>query len=435
MNTTYTTRIEFSLRIQKFMFPLVVAISLIANGVFILFSLSTAQGIYMLLIYLIILQLLFEIADQGRRLVLQKDIENEPDIQLPFFDSVWPYVGVFLLWWVGTTLLFKAKIITIHGILAPIGLLLLVVIFVVLRFVVKVRPTALWIVIFRFVLRVFSSVFIFLPTDEWAPQKVVWVATFFRVVMFFGAAIIFNILIPNYPERSDDNILLVWWILVTPFYISWIALPFLVIFMFFTQTRLRLVFDGETPAIAPINAGEHDGEMAATESGVRQPVDPENLLPATAVVVKPPIQHTPLPTPKTTTNKIYAQSTALPAPSQPASISATTTNVKSKSDTSTHRGANRDSTKATNRKTSELNSIFGQNFLNELSVANVFHDTPPTTTAATTITIPAEIDKGAEISISTINPAPQSLQTTTSRQEVQESAKPLAPRTTQVEFV
>lgn len=266
MNTTYSTSIELNLRIQKTMFPLVVTLTLLANAIFAVCSLSKIEGIYTLLVYLIILQLLFEIVERRNNQIDAKELDDDPDLQLPFFDNVLPYVAIWLLWWIATTLLFHAMVVFTHGVLAQLVLVFLLGIFVTLRYVLQLKTTSLWVMMVRFFLHVVSCALTFFPTRDWAPQHTSWMATFVRVTLFFLASIAFNTIVGNYVGRIRDNLVLVWWILITPFYTSLIVLPVLIAFVFFTQTKLKLIFEPKTTTSAAVAADqsaatdEHDIE-------------------------------------------------------------------------------------------------------------------------------------------------------------------------------
>ena len=269
MNTAYSTPIEFNLRIQKTMFPFVVTLTLIANAYFAVCGLSKAEGIYGLLVYLLLVQLLFEVVDRNSNQLPEFDNEDEPELQLPFFDNVLPYVAVWLLWWLATSLLFHAKIVSKHGLPGQLALLLLVLIFALLRFVLRLKPTAFWIIVIRFLLRVISCTLIFFPTRDWAPQHASWMGTVARVTLFFLASFAFNAIVPNYRDRVNDNLVLVWWILITPFYISLFALPLLIGLVFFTQTKLRLVFESQNAA--DIENGSNSVDDVPAKSAAQLP--------------------------------------------------------------------------------------------------------------------------------------------------------------------
>lgn len=236
-NTSYSTPIEIHLRVQRTMFPVVTTLTLLANVVFAVCGLAKTLSIYTLLGYLALLQLLFEIVDKrGGHL---PPLADEPDLQLPYFDDVLPYVGVWLLWWTATTLLFHAMVVFTHGLPAQLGLLALVSCFVALRYIVRMPANNFWVIMLRFALRVLSCAMLFLPSRDWAPQHVAWLATVVRVTMFFFAALALNTVVVNYRERCADNVVLVWWLLVTPFYISFVALPLLLGVIFVTQTKVK----------------------------------------------------------------------------------------------------------------------------------------------------------------------------------------------------
>ena len=219
-----------------------------------------------MLVYLVILQLLFEIVERRNNQIDAKELDDDPDLQLPFFDNVLPYVAIWLLWWIATTLLFHAMVVFTHGVLAQLVLVFLLGIFVTLRYVLQLKTTSLWVMMVRFFLHVVSCALTFFPTRDWAPQHTSWMATFVRVTLFFLASIAFNTIVGNYVGRIRDNLVLVWWILITPFYTSLIVLPVLIAFVFFTQTKLKLIFEPKTATSAAAAADqsaatdEHDIE-------------------------------------------------------------------------------------------------------------------------------------------------------------------------------
>lgn len=279
MNTAYNASIEFSLRMQKVLFPVVVATTLVASAMFSAAGLDKRESIYVLLGYLIVLQWIYDFAARRARIADAKTLEEEPDLQLPYFDDARPYVFIWLIWWVATILLFNAKIVYAHGLLAQLTLVTFVLLFVTLRYIVQLDYNNLWVSVLRGVLRFISLVLVFVPSKEWSPHHTSGLDSFVRVSAFFITIIALQVIINNYVERSTDILVMVWWILITPWHISLIVLALMLFIVFYSQTR-RISFaslDMSAAAMqtmAPLSATAAAAAAATVTTTTTQSLEP-----------------------------------------------------------------------------------------------------------------------------------------------------------------
>jgi len=278
MNTAYNTSIEFSLRMQKVLFPVVVAATLVASAMFSAAGLDKKESIYVLLGYLIVLQWIYDFAARRARIADAKTLEEEPELQLPYFDDARPYVFIWLIWWVATILLFNAKIVYAHGLLAQLTLVTFVLLFVLLRYILQLDYNNLWISVLRGVLRFISLVLVFVPSKEWSPHHTSGLDSFIRVSAFFITIIALQVIINNYAERSTDILVMVWWILITPWHISLIVLALMLFIIFYSQTRRISFASLDVSAAAMQTMAPLASAAAATQS----------LQPVVVVVVAKP---------------------------------------------------------------------------------------------------------------------------------------------------
>lgn len=281
MNTAYNASIEFSLRMQKVLFPVVVATTLIASAMFSAAGLDKKESIYVLLGYLIVLQWIYDFAARRARIADAKTLEEEPELQLPYFDDARPYVFIWLIWWIATMLLFNAKIVYAHGLLAQLALVTFVLLFVLLRYIVQLDYNNLWISVLRGVLRFMSLVLVFVPSKQWSPHHTSGLDSFIRVSAFFITIIALQVIISNYAERSTDILVMVWWILITPWHISLIVLALMIFIIFYSQTR-RISFasfDASAAAMqtmAPLAAQVPDRVVIVAAAAIAKPTTPTN---------------------------------------------------------------------------------------------------------------------------------------------------------------
>ncbi len=238
MNTTYNTSIEFSLRLQKALFPVIISLSVLASAIFSALGFEKKiESIYVLLLYILLVQATYDFAARRAQIADQRIIQEEPELQLPFFDDARPFVFAWLLWWIATALLFNAKIVYMHTLVGQLSLVTFVLLYVLLRFVIEVDVNNFWSGFVRATLRALCTALLFFPSKDWSPHHTPGLESFLRVCIFFGTVLVLNGMIINYRERVDDNLVITWWLLMTPWNILLIVLPLILVIVFFSQTR------------------------------------------------------------------------------------------------------------------------------------------------------------------------------------------------------
>lgn len=239
---TFNAQIEFNLRVQRMTFPIIVSLAIITNLLLTIYGgLATLTGIFILFGFVTFVQIYYEIAIRSGVVIDDgaKIDSGDPHLKRPFFDNVLPFIGVWILWWFASASIHYTRKVFAHGTIIQILLILFVMMFVFVRFILRLGFDNIGLIIFRLILRIISVTLMFLPSRDWAPQHVLWFGTNLRVCAFFVMIVLFNVLIPNHRDRCADNIVLTTWILITPMRISFFVMPLVFGVIFFSQTRMR----------------------------------------------------------------------------------------------------------------------------------------------------------------------------------------------------